>query len=111
MTLQSDTLGRTRSSLKRIRTAAVEASEAPRARAAELGESLRQAALTSRDRSSEGVKTVVAQARQRPVSAGLLVLGAVVGGALLLNPAARRLAIAGAPRLWKAFKARTSTHA
>jgi hypothetical protein len=109
MTQPVQTPSQTRqSAVRRIKSAAAEALEAPRARAAELGGDLRQAAATSRVRSAQGVQAAVAQARKRPVSTGVLVLGAIAGGALMLHPVGRRLALASAPRVWRAFQGWTA---
>ncbi|MCR5878794.1 hypothetical protein [Phenylobacterium sp. J367] len=59
--------------------------------------------------SAAGAQALAGEVRKRPVSAGLIVLGAAAGGALLLNPALRRLALANAPRIWRAVKSRIGT--
>ncbi|HYG27396.1 MAG TPA: hypothetical protein VD906_10855 [Caulobacteraceae bacterium] len=51
-------------------------------------------------------RDVASIARRKPASTGLLVVGAVAGGALLLNPALRRLAITAAPTVWKMVRRR-----
>ncbi|HYF23396.1 MAG TPA: hypothetical protein VD929_08370 [Caulobacteraceae bacterium] len=63
----------------------------------------RESALRTRT----GAGRVAAQAKRRPVSSGALLLGAVAGGALLLNPALRRMALANAPLIWSALRRRT----
>lgn len=77
------------------------------------GEALRasaeRAARVSRQRSAEGAQMVAAQVRRHPVSTGLLVMGAAAGGALLLNPGLRRLALANAPLIWRAVRGRLAS--
>lgn len=74
-----------------------------------LKASAARAARVSKQRSAEGAQMVAAQARRHPVSTGLLVVGAAAGGALLMNPALRRLAIANAPLIWRAVRGRLAS--
>jgi hypothetical protein len=72
-----------------------------------LGEARVEAMALGREtgaRSAAGARMLAGEARKRPVSTGLLLLGAAAGGALLLNPALRRLAIANAPLALKAVR-------
>ncbi|HVI34082.1 hypothetical protein [Phenylobacterium sp.] len=68
-----------------------------------------RAARVSKQRSAEGAQMVATQARRHPISTGLLVVGAAAGGALLLNPALRRLALANAPLIWRTVKGRLAS--
>ena len=78
-----------------------------RAKSADARVAARTLARTSKDRAVVGSRVALGAAKKRPVSTGLLVVGAVAGGALLLNPALRRLAIANAPALWRFVRSRT----
>lgn len=70
--------------------------------------SIRKATQVAKHRSSAGARTVFAQARRRPISTGLLLASTVAGGAVLLNPALRRLAIANAPLLIRTVRNRVN---
>jgi len=74
--------------------------------AARAGAGVRTVAETSRTQAVKGARIALNQAKRRPVTTGLLVAGAAAGGALLLNPALRRLAIANAPVLWRFVRSR-----
>jgi len=52
------------------------------------------------------VSAIKDTARGTPARASALMLGVVAGGALLLNPALRRLALANAPLIWNALRLR-----
>ncbi|RAK58078.1 hypothetical protein [Phenylobacterium deserti] len=77
--------------------------------AAKARDRARTAVETSRLQATKGARIAAQQAKQRPVSTGLLVVGALAGGALLLNPALRRLAIANAPALWRIVRSRAES--
>lgn len=89
-----------------FRDAATQALETSRDRLRDAGDKARELAGTGRERTMDAARVTVAQARRKPVSTGLLVAGAVVGGAMLLNPALRRFAIAAAPTVWKKLRER-----
>lgn len=82
-----------------------------RERLGRAGAAAREIATREAGHLAEVGQKTVAQARRKPLSSALIVAGAVVGGALLLNPALRRVAIAAGPSLWKMIQKRRAAAA
>lgn len=103
MTIDSE-VGRT--GRRGMKDTAAQALATGKERLRDAGETARELAGTGRERTMDAARMTVAQARRKPVSTGLLVAGAVVGGAMLLNPALRRVAITAGPAVWKMWRNR-----
>ncbi len=86
---------------RRIKDGALKTAQSGRERLDQATGLARDLTANGRHHMEHAGKATAAHVRQKPLSTGLIVAGVVAGGALLLNPALRRMAIAAGPALWK----------